>query len=49
LLIFTEFQDTLEYLVERLRDWGYDVNYIHGRMSMEERVDAEEELKKSPR
>jgi len=44
LLIFTEFQDTLEYLVEKLRDWGYDVNYIHGKMSMEERVEAEKEF-----
>jgi len=45
LLIFTEFQDTLEYLVDRLRNWGYDVNYIHGKMSMEERVEAEKEFK----
>jgi len=41
LLIFTEFQDTLDYLVDKLRKWGYDVNYIHGKMSMEERIEAE--------
>ncbi len=32
LLIFTEFKDTLDYLVERLRDWGFRVGYIHGGM-----------------
>jgi superfamily II DNA or RNA helicase len=33
LLIFTEFKDTLEYLVERLKSWGFRVGYIHGGMS----------------
>jgi superfamily II DNA or RNA helicase len=33
LLIFTEFKDTLDYLVERLRDWGFRVGFIHGGMS----------------
>jgi len=32
LLIFTEFKDTLDYLVERLRDWGFKVGFIHGSM-----------------
>lgn len=32
LLIFTEFKDTLDYLVERLREWGFEVGYIHGNM-----------------
>ena len=32
LLIFTEYRDTLHYLVNRLRDWGLTVGYIHGRM-----------------
>jgi len=45
LLIFTEFQDTLDYLVGKLRDWGYDVNCIHGKMGMEERVEAERRFK----
>ncbi|MEW6107484.1 MAG: helicase-related protein, partial [Bacillota bacterium] len=30
LLIFTEFKDTLEYLVERLKSWGFRVGCIHG-------------------
>ena len=33
LLIFTEFKDTLDYLVERLRDdWKFTVGFIHGGM-----------------
>lgn len=32
LLLFTEFKDTLEYLVERLRAWGFRVGFIHGGM-----------------
>jgi superfamily II DNA or RNA helicase len=33
LLIFTEFKDTLDYLVERLRAWGFRVGFIHGGMA----------------
>jgi superfamily II DNA or RNA helicase len=32
LLIFTEFKDTLDYLVARLREWGFRVGFIHGGM-----------------
>ncbi len=32
LLIFTEFKDTLNYLVEKLKAWGFAVGYIHGGM-----------------
>ncbi|NIM68636.1 MAG: DUF3883 domain-containing protein [Armatimonadetes bacterium] len=32
LLIFTEFKDTLDYLVGRLREWGFRVGFIHGGM-----------------
>ena len=32
LLIFTEFKDTLDYLVERLKAWGFRVGNIHGGM-----------------
>ncbi|MCL6614050.1 MAG: DEAD/DEAH box helicase family protein, partial [Firmicutes bacterium] len=32
LLIFTEFKDTLDYLVEKLRSWGFRVGCIHGGM-----------------
>jgi len=41
LLIFTEFRDTLDYLVEKLRAWGYSVVTIHGQMSMDARIEAE--------
>lgn len=32
LLIFTEFKDTLDYLMGRFRDWGFKVGCIHGGM-----------------
>ena len=32
LLLFTEFKDTLNYLMDRLRDWGFRVGCIHGGM-----------------
>ncbi len=32
LLLFTEFRDTLDYLVERLKSWGFKVGSIHGGM-----------------
>ena len=32
LLIFTEFRDTLDYLVKKLKEWGFRVGFIHGGM-----------------
>ncbi|MBT7298621.1 MAG: DUF3883 domain-containing protein, partial [Victivallales bacterium] len=32
LLLFTEFKDTLDYLMEQLKDWGFIVGCIHGGM-----------------
>ena len=32
LLLFTEFKDTLDYLMERLKAWGFIVGCIHGGM-----------------
>ena len=32
LLLFTEFRDTLNYLVEKLKAWGFQVGTIHGGM-----------------
>jgi hypothetical protein len=32
LLLFTEFKDTLDYLVNRLKSWGFRVGCIHGSM-----------------
>lgn len=32
LLIFTEFKDTLDYLVRKLKDWNFKVGNIHGGM-----------------
>lgn len=45
LLIFTEAKDTLEYLVEKLRKWGYSVAYIHGGMNLDARIRAEAEFR----
>jgi len=32
LLVFTEFKDTLDYLVGKLKGWGFKVGFIHGGM-----------------
>ena len=40
LLIFTEFKDTLDYLVENLRKWGFRVGFIHGGMKIGSRDEA---------
>ncbi|NVM26402.1 MAG: DUF3883 domain-containing protein [Desulfobacterales bacterium] len=45
LLIFTEARDTLEYLVDKIRNWGYLVNYIHGGMGLDRRIEAESEFR----
>ena len=39
LLVFTEFKDTLDYLVGRLEQWGFRVGYIHGGMKPGSRDD----------
>ncbi len=41
LLIFTEFKDTLLYLVERLTEWGFRVGTIHGGMQIGNSSDPE--------
>jgi superfamily II DNA or RNA helicase len=45
LLIFTESKDTMDYLVEKLKKWGYSVTFIHGGMSLDARIKAEHEFK----
>ncbi|MEN6320750.1 MAG: helicase-related protein [Syntrophaceae bacterium] len=39
LLIFTEFKDTLNYLVEKFKAWGFKLGYIHGSMKPGSRDD----------
>jgi len=39
LLLFTEFKDTLDYLVDRLKAWGFRVGTIHGGMRPSSRDD----------
>jgi SNF2 family DNA or RNA helicase len=45
LLIFTEFRDTLDYLTQKLRAWGYRVITIHGQMNMDARIRAEHDFR----
>jgi hypothetical protein len=45
ILVFTEARDTLDYLVEKLRDWGYSVVTIHGAMNLDQRIQAEHDFK----
>ncbi|MGC8979238.1 helicase-related protein [Caldisericum sp.] len=45
ILIFTESKDTMEYLVKKISSWGYSVTWIHGGMSLEERITAERVFK----
>ena len=45
LLIFTESKDTLEYLVEKLKSWGYSVAYIYGGMNLDARIKAEADFR----
>lgn len=41
IVIFTEHKDTLDYLSERLKNAGYVIEIIHGRMSVDERQAAQ--------
>jgi len=45
LLIFSEFRDTVNYLLEQLKEWGYKTTTINGSMQMEQRIDAERDFK----
>jgi superfamily II DNA or RNA helicase len=45
LLIFTESRETLEYLAEKLKDWGYSVVTLHGGMNLDARIRAEHEFR----
>lgn len=45
ILIFTESKDTMDYLYEKVKSWGYSVNCIHGGMRLEDRIEAEKIFK----
>jgi copper chaperone CopZ len=45
LLIFMESKDILEYLVEKLKKWGYSVTFIHGGLNLDQRIRAENEFR----
>ena len=44
LLIFTEHKDTLDFLVGKLTNLGFDCCTIHGGMPLDKRIDAEREF-----
>ena len=44
LLIFTEFKDTLDYLVGQFAKWGFKVGFIHGGMKAGSRDDPKTRL-----
>jgi hypothetical protein len=44
LIVFTEFKDTLDTLVERLGERGYTTTQIHGGMDVKERRRAEQDF-----
>ncbi|HPC17198.1 MAG TPA: helicase-related protein [Candidatus Hydrogenedentes bacterium] len=45
LLIFTEHRDTLTYLSDHLKRWGYSICNIHGGMNPHERKRAQEQFR----
>ncbi|HWP30248.1 MAG TPA: helicase-related protein [Fimbriimonadales bacterium] len=45
LLIFTESRETLDYLAEKLRAWGYAVVTLHGGMNLDARIRAEHDFR----
>ena len=45
ILVFTEHRDTLTYLTQKLKEWGYSVCNIHGQMRLQDRVAAEKEFR----
>jgi hypothetical protein len=45
MLIFTEWKDTLDYLVQKIKGWGYSLCSIHGNMNLDKRIQAESEFK----
>jgi len=46
-LIFSESKDTVDYLLDKIESWGYTVCTIHGEMSMDERIAAEDDFRRN--
>lgn len=49
ILVFTESKDTLQYLANNIRKWGYSVHTIHGGMNTNERMHAQNVFKNKTR
>lgn len=41
ILIFTEYFDTLDYLEQKVKEWGFSVSTIHGKMPHEKRMEVQ--------
>jgi len=44
LLIFSEYKDTVDYLIEKVQRWGFSVTSIDGSMNMDQRKKSMEEF-----
>ena len=49
LLVFTESKETMEYVTDKIKNWGYSVANIHGGMNLTIRVAKEREFRDSAR
>jgi len=47
LLIFTESRETLDYLSEKLKTWGFKIINLHGGMNLDARIRAEHDFRES--
>ncbi len=45
ILVFTEHRDTLTYLTQKVKEWGYSVCNIHGGMKLQDRIAAEKDFR----
>lgn len=44
IIIFTEFKDTLDYLIGQLHEWGFATTQIHGSLDIKKRRQAEKDF-----
>jgi len=49
ILVFTEYSDTLDYLEQKVKEWGFSVSVIHGKMPHEKRIEAQETFRNESR
>lgn len=47
ILIFTESSDTLQYLAEKIKSWGYSVVTLHGGLGLDARIKSEHQFREN--